>query len=104
LCYISHLKFVITGNNTKNCKIWIRRISKGCVDETSARDALIDERLKAQNIKNLSSTKDKNSGSKPNHFIRGRIIFCKLIEAFVVRSQRASQKFNLAGWGLSTQH
>jgi len=33
-------------------KIRTRRISKGSVDETSARDALIDERLKAQNLKN----------------------------------------------------
>jgi len=66
LYYINHLKFTITGNNTKNSKIRAQRVSKGYVDETSARDALIDEGLKAQNIKNLSSTKDKNLGSKPN--------------------------------------
>jgi len=69
LYYINHLKFTITGNNTNNSKIRTRRISKGCVDETTARDALIDDRLKAQNIKNLPSTKDKNSGSKPNHYL-----------------------------------
>jgi len=43
LYYINYLKFTITGNNTKNSKIRIRKISKGCVDETSARDVLIDE-------------------------------------------------------------